>query len=207
MQYQAEAFGTGFTGPLGPGPRYDRERVVLCGNRARRKRAKAYRKLVKIVRLLIRRVSFFTGMSGAQDMRVSRFVGAPPIMSCVWFRRPVLLAAAPVVVQATNPRAMRGERGQRRWMGIRGVRSYIWAAANLALAVTGVGMAGSEAAADTLEWALVQAYQNNPSLNAQRAALRATDENVPQALSGTALSLALPPRAVPITPMRSSSFP
>ena len=45
-------------------------------------------------------------------------------------------------------------------------------------------MAGSEAAADTLEWALVQAYQNNPSLNAQRAALRATDENVPQALSG-----------------------
>jgi outer membrane protein len=38
--------------------------------------------------------------------------------------------------------------------------------------------------ADTLEWALVQAYQNNPSLNAQRAALRATDEGVPQALSG-----------------------
>ncbi len=34
------------------------------------------------------------------------------------------------------------------------------------------------------ELALVQAYQNNPSLNAQRAALRATDENVPQALSG-----------------------
>jgi outer membrane protein len=30
----------------------------------------------------------------------------------------------------------------------------------------------------------VQAYQNNPSLNAQRAALRAIDENVPQALSG-----------------------
>src|SRR5262252_6396630 len=40
------------------------------------------------------------------------------------------------------------------------------------------------ARADTLEWALVQAYQNNPSLNAQRAALRATDETVPQALSG-----------------------
>ena len=38
--------------------------------------------------------------------------------------------------------------------------------------------------ADTLEWALIQAYQNNPQLNAQRAALRATDENVPQALSG-----------------------
>src|SRR5262249_24310082 len=38
--------------------------------------------------------------------------------------------------------------------------------------------------ADTLEWALVQAYQNNPSLTAQRAAVRATDENEPQALSG-----------------------
>ncbi len=42
----------------------------------------------------------------------------------------------------------------------------------------------SKGNADTLEWALVQAYQNNPSLNAQRASLRATDENVPQALSG-----------------------
>ena len=40
------------------------------------------------------------------------------------------------------------------------------------------------ARADTLEQALIQAYQNNPTLNAQRAAVRATDENVPQALSG-----------------------
>lgn len=47
------------------------------------------------------------------------------------------------------------------------------------------------AAADTLEWALVQAYQNNPSLNAQRASLRATDENVPQALSGYRPKLAV----------------
>jgi len=38
--------------------------------------------------------------------------------------------------------------------------------------------------ADTLEGALIQAYQNNPSLNAQRSALRALDENVPIALSG-----------------------
>ncbi len=38
--------------------------------------------------------------------------------------------------------------------------------------------------AETIESALTQAYQNNPSLNAQRAALRATDENVPIALSG-----------------------
>ena len=52
------------------------------------------------------------------------------------------------------------------------------------LAATAIATGCGKAAADTLEWALVQAYQNNPSLNAQRAALRATDENVPQALSG-----------------------
>jgi outer membrane protein len=38
--------------------------------------------------------------------------------------------------------------------------------------------------ADTIEAALVRAYQINPQLNAQRASVRATDENVPQALSG-----------------------
>ena len=38
--------------------------------------------------------------------------------------------------------------------------------------------------ADTLNGALVLAYQNNPTLNAQRASARATDEGVPQALSG-----------------------
>ena len=40
------------------------------------------------------------------------------------------------------------------------------------------------ALADTIEAALVRAYQNNPQLNAQRAQVRSTDENVPQALSG-----------------------
>jgi outer membrane protein len=40
------------------------------------------------------------------------------------------------------------------------------------------------ALADTIEAALVRAYQNNPQLNAQRALVRFTDENVPQALSG-----------------------
>jgi outer membrane protein len=40
------------------------------------------------------------------------------------------------------------------------------------------------ALADTIEAALVRAYQNNPQLNAQRATVRSTDENVPQALSG-----------------------
>jgi len=38
--------------------------------------------------------------------------------------------------------------------------------------------------ADTIEAALVRAYQNNPQLNSQRAQVRFTDENVPQALSG-----------------------
>ncbi len=36
----------------------------------------------------------------------------------------------------------------------------------------------------TLPTALQQAYHNNPTLNAQRAATRVTDENVPTALSG-----------------------
>ena len=69
-------------------------------------------------------------------------------------------------------------------MGGRGVRAHIRPLASLALAGAALGFGAAAAAADTLEWALVQAYQNNPSLNAQRASLRATDENVPQALSG-----------------------
>jgi outer membrane protein len=47
-----------------------------------------------------------------------------------------------------------------------------------------IGIGSPEVAADTLESALVQAYRNNPQLNAQRAATRATDENVGIALSG-----------------------
>ena len=42
----------------------------------------------------------------------------------------------------------------------------------------------SDARSQTLEEALVGAYLSNPTLEAQRAALRATDELVPQALSG-----------------------
>ena len=48
----------------------------------------------------------------------------------------------------------------------------------------GVISFSSPALADTLDGALVQAYQNNPTLNSQRASVRATDEGVPQALSG-----------------------
>lgn len=47
----------------------------------------------------------------------------------------------------------------------------------------GAGFAGS-AGAETLNEALVKAYQSNPQLNAARAQQRATDENVPQALAG-----------------------
>ena len=72
---------------------------------------------------------------------------------------------------------------------MRGVWTYLWAVVGVAVAAGGIG--GRQAAADTLEWALVQAYQNNPSLNAQRAALRATDENVPQTLSGYRPKLSL----------------
>ena len=54
------------------------------------------------------------------------------------------------------------------------------AAAVLLLASTGI----TPGLADTIDAALVRAYQNNPQLNAQRAQVRFTDENVPQALSG-----------------------
>ena len=47
-----------------------------------------------------------------------------------------------------------------------------------------VQMAALDVRAETMEGALLRAYQNNPQLNAQRAFVRATDENVPQALAG-----------------------
>ena len=52
------------------------------------------------------------------------------------------------------------------------------------IACAALPMAAPLAHGETLETALVEAYRNNPSLNAQRAATRATDEGVPQALSG-----------------------
>ena len=47
-----------------------------------------------------------------------------------------------------------------------------------------VGFGAVPVQADTIEAALVRAYQTNPQLNSQRAQVRSTDENVPQALSG-----------------------
>src|SRR5262249_36450053 len=55
-------------------------------------------------------------------------------------------------------------------------------AADNATAVS--GRVGNGAGAATMEGSLIQAYRNNPTLNAQRAATRAIDENVPTALSG-----------------------
>jgi outer membrane protein len=58
----------------------------------------------------------------------------------------------------------------------------VWRA--LAAGAAALVLAPTAASADTLIQALIQAYQNNPQLNAQRAAVRVTDETVPQALSG-----------------------
>ena len=62
-----------------------------------------------------------------------------------------------------------------------GVKVVTGAAAAVFL-IASIGL--TPALADTIEAALVRAYQNNPQLNAQRALVRSTDENVPQALSG-----------------------
>jgi outer membrane protein len=64
---------------------------------------------------------------------------------------------------------------------MRGVKAVTGAAAAVLLMAY---MGETAALADTIEAALVRAYQNNPQLNAQRAQVRSTDENVPQALSG-----------------------
>ena len=54
----------------------------------------------------------------------------------------------------------------------------------LTMAMMVVSFEGGTALGQTLQEALATAYENNPTLNAQRARLRATDEQVPQALSG-----------------------
>jgi outer membrane protein len=63
-----------------------------------------------------------------------------------------------------------------------GVVRGVWIALLAATVLT--GFATQRAIADTLEGALALAYQNNPQINSQRAATRATDEGVGIALSG-----------------------
>src|SRR5580658_4760337 len=78
------------------------------------------------------------------------------------------------------------------WMnglsGMNGVKVVTGAAAAVLLLTC---MGPNPVLADTIEAALVRAYQNNPQLNAQRASVRSTDENVPQALSGYRPKVAL----------------
>jgi outer membrane protein len=69
-----------------------------------------------------------------------------------------------------------------------GVKVVTGAAAAVLLLTCGGAV---PALADTIEAALVRAYQGNPQLNSQRAQVRVTDENVPQALSGYRPKVAL----------------
>jgi outer membrane protein len=54
----------------------------------------------------------------------------------------------------------------------------------VALAAAAGLMMVASAAAENLPEAMVRSYQTNPQLNAERARLRGTDENLPQALTG-----------------------
>jgi outer membrane protein len=69
-------------------------------------------------------------------------------------------------------------------MSREGCSSWAGALAVAAIACAALPVAATQARGETLESALMQAYQNNPVLNSQRASVRATDEGVPQALSG-----------------------
>src|ERR1700760_795251 len=68
--------------------------------------------------------------------------------------------------------------------GITGMYGVKVATAASAMVLLLAQIGPTPALADTIEAALVRAYQNNPQLNAQRSQVRSTDENVPQALSG-----------------------
>ena len=59
-----------------------------------------------------------------------------------------------------------------------------WAGTVAAGVIGCIAYAPSLTHGETLQGALIKAYLNNPSLNSVRANVRATDENVPQALSG-----------------------
>ena len=73
---------------------------------------------------------------------------------------------------------MRQRRGfDRRWRLLSGVPGYLLGVAAVLLLIAG------PASAQTLTEAFAYAYTSNPQLLAQRALLRATDENVPQALA------------------------
>jgi outer membrane protein len=62
--------------------------------------------------------------------------------------------------------------------------AYVSLASAFMTLTLGVALGAGAAKADTLQEAMAKAYAGNPSLEAQRAALRAVDENVSQAMSG-----------------------
>src|SRR4029077_19068712 len=65
----------------------------------------------------------------------------------------------------------------------RGCKKQLPLRAGATLIVAAVAFAASPASGQTLTKAFAYAYNNNPQLLAQRALLRSTDEQVPQALS------------------------
>jgi outer membrane protein len=77
-------------------------------------------------------------------------------------------------------RRMLAPRWQTGRQNVGATRRLVWSAAAAGVVALWVPIA----AAETMQSALVKAYQNNPQLNAQRANARSIDENVPQALSG-----------------------
>ena len=81
--------------------------------------------------------------------------------------------------------------GGLRWTGLRvlvgAFLAFLAGTASLAQPVGDIRVIpgpGIDAGGGTMPGALALAYQSNPQLNAQRAAARATDENVPTALAG-----------------------
>jgi outer membrane protein len=91
-----------------------------------------------------------------------------------------------------NGSAVLTMRERRRTAIVPGVgRAGGWLAGAIVLA----GLACAPASAQPLQEALAAAYANNPTLQAARARLRATDENVPQALSGWRPTVTLQGRA------------
>jgi outer membrane protein len=73
--------------------------------------------------------------------------------------------------------ALRAKPGWRR-------RAALWAALPVAALLAAPAARAGDPRPSTLTAALSEAYSNNPTLQEQRATLRATDENVPAALSG-----------------------
>ncbi len=68
-----------------------------------------------------------------------------------------------------------------RWNSSRGA---VLVALCLVTSVPGLVLRATPVRAETIRQAMASAYENNPKLDAERARLRATDEEVPRALSG-----------------------